>query len=270
MGEKNKQKDNLYWHSAFTSSIKYELEGYTDKLDIETEHQLSKEALRIDMLVIKKDKNLMVEKNIGKIFKEHNIVEYKSPSDYLSADDYNKVKGYAYLYSSFESISPNQITITFIVPEITSSLRTYLANDNQFVIKPVDDGIAYVEDNSFSIQIIEQKKVSVDKNLFVSMLSKDVTAINYNKAINELHRQGVSLKNNPFVEVVTKANPKIVKEVMKMQAETTFEEVVREWGEENGMIDKKSIARKMLNIGEALEKIALITDLDIETIKTLK
>ena len=271
MSEKrnNKPKDNLYWHSAFAAGIRYEFEGYADKLDIETEHQLSKEALRIDMLVIKKENDLQIEKNIGKIFKAHNIVEYKSPSDALSPDDYNKVKGYAYLYAAFERVDFNQVTITFIVPEITPSLRAFLTDANPFHITTIDDGIHYVQDNSFSIQIIEQKKVSVDKNLFVSALGKNLTAINYNRAINELHRQGISLKNNPFVEVVTKANPDIVKEVMKMQAEKTFEEVVREWGQENGMVDRKLVAKKMLRVGDSLEKIALITDLDMDTIKAL-
>ena len=54
-----------------------------------------------------------------------------------------------------------------------------------------------------------------------------------------------------------------------MQAEKTFEEVVREWGSENGMVDKKDIARKLLKIDVSLKEIALVTDLDIETIKSL-
>ena len=115
--------------------------------------------------------------------------------------------------------------------------------------------------------------MSSDKNLFVATLCKEVTAKDYNKAINELNRQGISLKNNPFVEVVTKANPTIVKEVMKMQAEKTFEEVIREWGAENGMVDRvtemKEVAKKMLRVGDSLEKVSLVTDLDIEILKTL-
>lgn len=274
MDKRSKKKDNLYWHSAFATGLRYELDGYTDQLQIETEHQLSKEALRIDMLVIKKAKELEIEKNIGRIFKEHNIIEYKSPSDYLSISDYNKVKGYAYLYSAFENITPQQITVTFIVPEINDSLKSYLLDIEGFEIDSVDDGILYIKDSSFSVQVIEQRKLSVDKNLFVATLNKAVTAVNLSKLLNELSRQNVTFKNNPFVEVVTRANPKTFKEAVKMQAEQTFEEVVRELGAEIGLTDNmhrmKEIAKKMLNVGDPLEKIALITDLDIETIKGLK
>ena len=39
-------------------------------------------------------------KNIGRIFRRHNIVEYKSPKDSLSVDDFYKVYGYACFYKS--------------------------------------------------------------------------------------------------------------------------------------------------------------------------
>ena len=269
MSEKTKPKDNLYWHSAFATSIQYELAAYIDQLDIETEHQLSKEALRIDMLVIKKDKNLKIEKNIGRLFKEHNLIEYKSPSDYLSPDDYNKVKGYAYLYAAFESISPQQLTLTFIVPEITPRLREYLIDENRFAITTVDDGINYVGDNSFSVQIIEQKKLSPDKNLFVGALSRAVSAVNYSRAISELHRQGISIKNNPFVEVVARANHAILKEVLQMETDQALKEVLLSLRGQLGLIDAKEVAKKMLKIGISLTEIALITDLDIDIIKSL-
>jgi len=226
------------------------------------------------MLVIKKSKDLKIEKNLGKIFKEHNILEYKSPSDNLALSDYSKVKGYAYLYCAFENITPQQVTITFIVPELTAVLRSYLTNVEGFDITVVDDGICYVDDKSFSVQVIEQKKLSVDKNLFVGTLNKSVTAVDMNKLLNEVHQRGIALKNNPFIEVVAKANLDIVEEVINMQTELTFDEFITEWGVKRGMVDNvqrmKEIAKKMLNIGEPLEKIALITDLDIATIESLR
>ena len=85
-------------------------------------------------------------------------------------------------------------------------------------------------------------------------------------------KRGVELKNDPFFTVMSKANPETVEEVT-MQAEKTFEEVVRAWGERNGMVDEvtkmKEVARKLLRMGISQTEISLITDLDIETIKTL-
>ena len=47
----------------------------------------------------------MIQKNIGRIFRQYNIVEYKSPDDYLSIDDFYKVYAYCCLY---KSIGDNQ------------------------------------------------------------------------------------------------------------------------------------------------------------------
>ena len=93
-------RDKLYWHEAFYVALQVEFHDYRDVLSFENEHQLSKEALIMDVLVVKKEKAVRIEKNIGRIFRAHNIFEYKSETDYLSVADYNKVLGYALLYSA--------------------------------------------------------------------------------------------------------------------------------------------------------------------------
>ena len=48
---------------------------------------LGEESMRMDMLlIIKKNTKDKVEKNIGRIFRKYNIIEYKSPTDYLSIE----------------------------------------------------------------------------------------------------------------------------------------------------------------------------------------
>jgi len=69
----------ISWHPAFGQAIRRELEGYLDVLTFESEHQLATEPLKIDVLIIKKEKNVVIEKNIARIFRAFNVVEYKSP-----------------------------------------------------------------------------------------------------------------------------------------------------------------------------------------------
>jgi hypothetical protein len=38
----------------------------------------------MDMLIIKKDRNVVTKNSIGKIFRGHNIVEFKSPTGTLN------------------------------------------------------------------------------------------------------------------------------------------------------------------------------------------
>ena len=61
---------------------------------------MSRKPLAMDLLVIKKEPGVQIHKNIGRIFRRHNIVEFKSPKDYLSINDFYKVYAYACLYQS--------------------------------------------------------------------------------------------------------------------------------------------------------------------------
>ena len=88
MAEEPKEKKLLQWHPAFYAGLQIEFAEEAEKLIFENEHQLSKKPLEIDVLVIKKKAEEQIRKNIGRIFRRHNIVEYKSPEDYLSIDDF--------------------------------------------------------------------------------------------------------------------------------------------------------------------------------------
>ena len=107
--KKNAKHDNsnqrpasgrLKWHTAFLPAIQLELYDYLDSLEFRCEYQLTTEPLRIDLLIIKKPKDLIIKKNIGRIFRTENILEYKSPVDNLSIKDFLKVYAYANLYAA--------------------------------------------------------------------------------------------------------------------------------------------------------------------------
>ncbi len=100
MEEKTGYKKPLQWHPAFFAGIQIELQEEDSMLTFENEHQLGTKPKEIDVLIIKKDKNAQIQKNIGRMFRGHNIVEYKRPEDSLSIDDFYKVYGYACFYKS--------------------------------------------------------------------------------------------------------------------------------------------------------------------------
>ena len=77
-------ESKIFWHKPHFEALKLELHEYLDALKFIVEHQLSKEALIMDVLIIKKDPATVITKNIGMIFRTHNIVEYKSEDDSLS------------------------------------------------------------------------------------------------------------------------------------------------------------------------------------------
>lgn len=72
----------LQWHPAFYADIQIDFTEEKEKLIFENEHQLGTKPKSIDVLIVKKRKEAKIHKNIGRIFREHNIIEYKSPGDY--------------------------------------------------------------------------------------------------------------------------------------------------------------------------------------------
>lgn len=87
--ELNKMK--VQWHPAFCSVMQIELEAYGENLQYIPEYLLGKKPMQMDLLITKTDAIKVITKNIGRIFKAYNVMEYKSPTDYFSVDKYYKV-----------------------------------------------------------------------------------------------------------------------------------------------------------------------------------
>jgi hypothetical protein len=120
--------EKLKWHPAFLQALQLELIDYKNSLQFKYEYQLTSEPLRVDLLIIKNPKNLAIDKNIARIFRSDNIVEFKSPGDYLSVRDFLKVYAYACLYAA---ITPEAelsgVTLTFVEHRHPRELLGYLA-----------------------------------------------------------------------------------------------------------------------------------------------
>ena len=211
----------LQWHPAFYAAAQIEFGDELDKLHFENEHQLSKKPLLIDALIIKLRRGDKIHKNIGKIFREHNIIEYKSPEDYLSINDYYKVLGYACFYQSDTEkvcqIQPEEITITFVCTHIPKKLMNYLSERKGFFIDCVESGIYYVNDGVFPMQIIVIDRLSSENNIWMSRLRKNLTITD---DIDRLAREYRQKRNSPLysavMDVIMRANHEVVEEAKNM------------------------------------------------------
>ena len=88
----------IQWHPAFCAAAELELRSNKGDLEFKREYNLSKKPLQMDLLIIEKRKGVQIQNEIGKIFRGHNIIEYKSPDDGMTIDDFFKTLGYAFLY----------------------------------------------------------------------------------------------------------------------------------------------------------------------------
>ena len=125
-------QQNLQWHPGFYAAIQIEFKNEQSMLIFENEHHLGTKPKQIDVLIIKKNSGAAIQKNIGRIFRQHNIIEYKEPDDYLSINDFYRTYAYACFYQSDTDgvcdISPEELTITFVCGHYPHKLIKHLAD----------------------------------------------------------------------------------------------------------------------------------------------
>jgi hypothetical protein len=265
----------MAWHPAFVQAFQLELEQYRDILEFIPEFQLTSEPLRIDLAVIKKLKDVPIEKNIAAIFRSENLVEYKSPDDHVSIADFYKVYGYACLYASQNTVSITEITITFVESRKPLKLLKHLREVRNYRVKKENAGIYLIEGDIVPIQIIDSRELSGEENLWLKGLGKDLeigSAIAILEAGREKAR-GIPL--GAYMQVILNANAGVFMEVGKMRnGSLTFDDVVVElgltakWKAEGLEEGLEQVARNALSKGLSLDTIGEITGLDIETIKS--
>ena len=88
------------YHYGFYAAIHFDYDVARLDLTFRQEHELGDRPVRLDMAIVKRNKERRLTDPIGRAFKKHNILEYKSPGDSLSIDDLYKVQGYACIYKS--------------------------------------------------------------------------------------------------------------------------------------------------------------------------
>ena len=212
------KRKTIEWHPAFTASLQIEFEDEADKIIFESEHLLSKKPMQIDELVIKVHDNEKIQKNIGRIFRKHNIVEYKSPEDYLTINDFYKVYGYCCFYQADTEkvleISPQELTITFICNHYPRKMIQHLQKYRKLEITKIGSGIYHITGDEFPIQLLITKELDPAENLWLQSLRKD---IKYKKEIEFLLKVYDTKKHSKLhqaaMDVITRANWESIMEV---------------------------------------------------------
>jgi hypothetical protein len=172
--------DMIKWHPGFYGAAELEFRKNRDDLEFEREYNLSKEPLRTDLLIVKKRADVVIENEIGRIFKRFNIIEYKSPDDEMSIDDYYKTIGYACLYkgtgATVNAIPAEELTASMVREAYPRELMEQLKLLGA-VIEEKYPGIYYVKGIvSFDTQIVVTRQLSKETHSSLRVLSKDAQA----------------------------------------------------------------------------------------------
>ncbi|MCL2762758.1 MAG: hypothetical protein FWD36_06085 [Treponema sp.] len=252
--ELGRDVSRLAWHPAFVQAIELELRDYRDSLEFKHEYQLTAEPLRVDLLVIKKPKELVIDKNIARIFRTDNLLEYKSPEDSVSIKTFLKSYACANLYTAITpKVELSDVTLTLVESKHPRKLLQYLSKVRHYQIEETAPGIYLVSGDYIPIQIINSKKLSANENLWLRSLRKDLEISNAS-AILEARKQ----RNPPldaYFDVVLRANLKTFLEVFNMR-EATLEEVfvdayMMEPARFENLFTKAGVIPKWVGVGRA-------------------
>jgi hypothetical protein len=275
------------WHPAFVQAIQADLAAYRDILEFTPELPLTTEPLRIDLAIIKKKKDIVIDNSIARFFRKDNLLEYKSPTDSLSIRDFSQVHAYAYLYATITpGVELADITLTFIENKHPRKFLQYLANEHGCKIEKPAPGIYLVERNLLPLQIVETKKLSEKENIFLKALTNRLRPSSLEAILEAKEKLEQTIRLDAYFDVVINENTEAFEEVQIMARKSpTLEEVLIRTGWAQRMEDqgiekgieqgieqgkeqaKRAFVRNLLAEGMTIEKIAAIAELPVEKVR---
>jgi hypothetical protein len=291
------KKSNLHWHPAFIEAITAELSPYLGKIEILSEVPLTAEPLRIDCIIIKKAKDVVINKNFARIFRDWNIMEYKGPQDHVSVNDFQKVYGYACLYSANQNIPVTNITISFVESRHPRKLIDFLRKVRKCTVEETSPGIYTVDGDAFGIQVIDSRYLSEKENLWLRNLRGNLKPETMGKVTTEINKLGKTINLEAYWDVVSRANSRLFKEEVEMGYPTMKQLImetevgagwIAEWksqaeaeglakgmakGMEKGMAEKDealaTVARNLKASGMSCDLVTKYTGLPLAKVKKL-
>ena len=193
MEQRKKQTKRLQWHPAFCNAMQLDFAEDASHLTFQNEYALGTKPLNIDLLIIDKDDSCQIHNPIGRIFRRHNIIEYKSPGKSLNMQVLYKAFSYAYLYlsklPSNEARSLDDISLTLIRQERAARLLNQL-NRSATPAVEVSPGIYQLQNVPFAVQIIAAERVPAPHGKWLKRLTRSVSSDDLDDACENFSNEG--------------------------------------------------------------------------------
>ena len=210
----------IQWHPGFAAAMDLEFEENRSDLIYEKKYNLNTKPLEIDLLVIKKDAGVRMVNEIGKLFRGHNIVEYKSPEDHMDIDTFYKAGAYGCLYKasgrSVNERKADDITITMVRDTKPEGLFRYFEDHQMKVTNPYE-GIYYILDGVlFPTQIIVGRELRQGTHIWLKALSDRVQKQEMKELlekISSITQKFDRVLADSVLEVSVSANRQLVEEL---------------------------------------------------------
>jgi hypothetical protein len=258
------------WHQAFYEAVQLELYAYLPDLTIENEHQLTMEPLRIDVLVVKKKPELVIDKSFARIFRGYNIMEFKSPKDYASVSDINKATAYAYLYASKQNIDIADVTLTIVEKRHPRDILEHFEKTWKHPLDETSPGVYIWNRDILPVQVIESSRLSAEDDVWLKNLTDEPEVEDIAKVLEAKDKLGKDPLGDTYAYWILEQNPDVVEEAKNMKVKRTgrtLEQVLEDTGYNDEI--RSQIAQEMVHIGMKPDQISQVTKLPMDKVQNL-
>ena len=273
--------DKKQWHPAFCGATEWELKDNKDDLTFDTEYYLGKTPLRMDLLVVKKQHDVDIVNEIGKIFRVHNVIEFKGEGDSLSIDGFYKGIGYACLYKSkgkkVNEFPDDEITVTYLRNAYPRELFKILT-DKGMEIEERYPGIFYIKGETlFPCQVIVTSRLDGKKHPGLKILKTGADEQDIRQFVMDakLASDPGDLENiNAVLQVSVTANNEIydkvrgddimcqaLRELMKDEIDKEIEQKVQNEKKDTNIMAIKNLMKNLkLTAEQAMDAMGISPD----------
>ena len=205
-------KQNTQWHSAINSGIRIELEQYASDLQFEEEHKLGTGSKSIDLL-IRKRVGAIIDKNIGRIFRGHNLFEVKGMTDYISINSFYQACGYGLFYKANtpleNTIAIDDITFSFVTKQMPHKLIRHLEEFWGLHCVQYEQGIYYLNESRIPIQFIISLALDPRDNLWLQSLLNPISSQSANRLLLDYQKHRGDCNYEDVMQQIVKQNQEI-------------------------------------------------------------
>ena len=289
--------DKLQWHPAFCAAAGLEFHEDIERLELKPEYNLSKEPIRIDLLIIKEESDRRIKNEIGHIMKKYNVIEYKSPEDALTIDDFYKTVGYACLYKGYgervDAVPINELTVSIFRAKRPEKMFLTLQKYGHKIKEKYSEIYYVTERLPFPVQIIVTQELEPREHRSLRILSNHAKKEDVEEFLKEVEKMNTPRERQnveAVLQVSVKANDELYREIRRdanmcdalreLMKDDIEREVsaARKLGESEGEVRGKAMGEvvgeakiilKMNHSGMSPENIASITGKDLDEINAI-
>ena len=261
--------NKIQWHPAFYAAAGLELKENIEQLKFSPEYNLSKEPIRIDLLIIKDRNNVEIKNEIGHIMRKYNIIEYKSPEDGLNIDDFYKTIGYACLYKGYgervNQIPIEELTVSLFREIYPRELFDELKRMQHQIIEKYP-GIYYIVGNlPVPVQIIVTGRLNKETHYSLRMLSNNASEDDIKLFLKEAEKATSPLERSNIDAVLQVSISANFHTFERIRRDSVMCEALERLMKEN--IDAKVSNTKLNDIRNIMETLKLTAEDAMDALK---